>query len=214
MPLGVKPNSERRIGLLRPSEDVSQAQRKAAQCWATRPAMPLRRCSPLRTLCPLKRRRPSCDPPSKLGFEHSRNGPRYLTSTLNSASSRTSLQVTTLLYTTTVYLTLRQTLRGEVPKGYPPAPATTRPRGHGAGTEDEKGGDAGSLTSFSIDGEYTSVAFSERREWLLRGSATPCNDRVLLKPYRGFSRLVFDLLPALASTISYRGDPSGVRWLP
>src|SRR5918993_2589810 len=40
------------------------------------------------------------------------------------------------LYSTTVSQALRQTLRGEVPKGYPPAPATTRPRGCGGGTED------------------------------------------------------------------------------
>lgn len=87
---GVNPNSERRARLLRPSEDVSQAQRKAAQSWATRPAMPLKRCSLPRTLCPSQGRRPSCDPSSKLGFERSRNGPRHLTSTLNSASSRVS----------------------------------------------------------------------------------------------------------------------------
>ena len=31
------------------------------------------------------------------------------------------------------------------------------------------------LTSFSIDGEYTSNTLSEPREWLLRASATPSN---------------------------------------
>jgi hypothetical protein len=31
------------------------------------------------------------------------------------------------------------------------------------------------LTRFSIDGEYTSNTFSERRELLLRASATPSN---------------------------------------
>src|SRR5918995_4027649 len=33
--------------------------------------------------------------------------------------------------------------------------------------------DTGYLTSVSIDGEYTFSTFSERREWLLRASATP-----------------------------------------
>jgi hypothetical protein len=39
-------------------------------------------------------------------------------------------------------------------------------------------GDTRDLTNLSIDGESTSIAFSERREWLLRSSATPCNGEV------------------------------------
>jgi hypothetical protein len=37
---------------------------------------------------------------------------------------------------------------------------------------------------------------------------------VLQKPYRGFSRLVFDLPLQLQHRRSRRGDSSGVRWLP
>src|SRR5918993_181020 len=77
--------------------------------------------------------------------------------------------VTTPLYSTTVSQPLRQTLRGEVPKGYPPAPATTRTLG---GTEDMEREDTSYLTRFSIDGEYNSNTFSEPRGRLLRASAT------------------------------------------
>jgi hypothetical protein len=48
--------------------------------------------------------------------------------------SRFDPSVTTILYDTTVSQALRQTLRGEVPKEYPPAPATYGTsflRGHG-----------------------------------------------------------------------------------
>src|SRR5215204_1104392 len=55
--------------------------------------------------------------------------PRLIPPTLRSCSLTSS--VTTPLYRRTVSQALRQTLRGEVPKGYPPAPATTRARGHG-----------------------------------------------------------------------------------
>ena len=48
-----------------------------------------------------------------------------------------------------------------------------------------------SLTSFSIDGEYTSNTSSEAPESL----PYQFEWGVLRKPHRGFSRLVFDLLP-------------------
>ena len=69
-----------------------------------------------------------------------------------------------------------------------------QPRGHG-GTGDVEVGDTSLLTSFSMSGEYTSNTLSERREWLVRASATASNVRVLQNPHKGFSRLVFDLLP-------------------
>ena len=68
-------------------------------------------------------------------------------------------------------------------------------------SEDVEVRDTGHLTSFSIDDEYTSNTLSERRGYLLRVSAT-----LLIvesqKPYRRLSPLVFDLLSALASTVS------------
>src|SRR5215208_7521729 len=69
--------------------------------------------------------------------------------------------VTTPLYSGTVSQALRQTLRGEVPKEYPPAPPTTRPRGHGGGAEDVEVGDTSLLTNFSIGGEHNSDTLSE-----------------------------------------------------
>src|SRR5215217_241062 len=39
--------------------------------------------------------------------------------------------------------------------------------------------DTGYLTILSIDDEHTSITLSERREWLLRASATPSNGLVL-----------------------------------
>jgi hypothetical protein len=63
-------------------------------------------------------------------------------------------------------------------------------------------GDTGYLTSFSIDGEYTSNTLSVRQGSLLRASTTPSNGEVLREPHRGFSRLVFDPLPALVSTVA------------
>src|SRR5215204_2170053 len=70
------------------------------------------------------------------------------------------------------------------------------------------GGDAGSLTSFSIDGEYTSDTLSARR-----GSILPASVAILMvgKPHREFSRLVFDLPPALASTVSSCRSALGTR---
>ena len=61
--------------------------------------------------------------------------------------------VTTPLYSTTVSQALRQTLRGEVPRRI--FARTSYPRGHG-GPGNSGGGDTSHLTSFSIDGEYTS----------------------------------------------------------
>ena len=55
--------------------------------------------------------------------------------------------------------------------------------------------DTSHLTSFSIDGERTSDTLSERRESILRASATPSNGEVLQERHRGFSSLIFDLLP-------------------
>jgi hypothetical protein len=91
-----------------------------------------------------------------------------------------------------------------------PAPTTHEDMGS---TDDVEVGDTSLLTSFSVDGEYTSNILSERRGWLLRASATLLVEWVLREPHRGFSRLVFDLLPALLST-PRAGDPSGVPWLP
>jgi hypothetical protein len=62
-------------------------------------------------------------------------------------------------------------------------------------------GDTSHLTNLSIDGEYSSNTFSERREWLLRASATLLMGG-LQEPHRGLSSLVFDHPPAMASTIS------------
>jgi hypothetical protein len=58
--------------------------------------------------------------------------------------------VTTPLYKTTV----SRALRGEVPRTI--FARTSCPRGHGSGTEVVEVGDTWLLTSFSIDGEYTS----------------------------------------------------------
>jgi hypothetical protein len=74
--------------------------------------------------------------------------------------------------------------------------------GHGGGTEDVEVWDTRFLTSFSIDGEYASISFSEATQSLSNGLRGGSNGRVLQKPYRGLSRLVFDLLSALASTVS------------
>ena len=62
--------------------------------------------------------------------------------------------------------------------------------------------DTGYLTSVSMDGEYTFSTFSERREWLLRASATPLLMGRLQEAHRGFSCLIFDHPPALASTVA------------
>ena len=42
--------------------------------------------------------------------------------------------------------------------------------------------DTGCLTILSINDEHTSITLSERREWLLRASATPSNGSVLRVP--------------------------------
>jgi hypothetical protein len=62
--------------------------------------------------------------------------------------------------------------------------------------------DTGYLTSVSIDGEYTFSTFSERREWLVRASATPSGirySRNLTGDSRASSLTMFQ---TLASTIS------------
>jgi hypothetical protein len=63
-------------------------------------------------------------------------------------------------------------------------------------------GDASRLTSFSINDEYTSITSSETTQSLSNGLRGDSNGRVLQNPHKGFSRLVFDLPPALASIIS------------
>jgi hypothetical protein len=72
----------------------------------------------------------------------------------------------------------------------------------GGGTEDVEVGDTRLLICLSIDGELTSHTLPQRRGWLLRASATLPGRRVLQKAYRGFSCLVFDHPPALASTVA------------
>ena len=62
--------------------------------------------------------------------------------------------------------------------------------------------DTGCLTSLSIDGEYSSITFSEPRGSILPASGSILMEGVLQKPYKGLSPLVFDLLPAMASTMS------------
>ena len=124
--------------------------------------------------------------------------------------------VTTPLYSTTVSQALRQTLRGEVPKGYPPSSATHEAMG--GGIEDVEVGDTSHLTIFSAYDEYTPDTLSEPRGWLLKASATPSNRVMLQEPHRGFSRLVFDLPPnpsidhLVAVILKYpRQDESGRR---
>jgi hypothetical protein len=73
----------------------------------------------------------------------------------------------TLLYSTTVSQPLRQTLREKGLNDIDPHQLPTRTWG---GPEEVE--DASLLTSFSINGEYRSNTFLERREWLLRASAT------------------------------------------
>ncbi len=63
-------------------------------------------------------------------------------------------------------------------------------------------GHASLLTSFSIDGEYTSKTSSEATQSLSNGLRVDSDGVILQKPYKGFSRLDFDLLRALASTVS------------
>jgi hypothetical protein len=62
--------------------------------------------------------------------------------------------------------------------------------------------DIGCLTILSIDGEYTSDTLSEPRGSVLPASVAFLMGRVFQEPYRGWSRLVFDLLRALASTVA------------
>jgi hypothetical protein len=62
--------------------------------------------------------------------------------------------------------------------------------------------DTSHLTRFSANSEYTFNTFSEPRGLILRASTAHLVARVLQKPYRGFSRLVSDLLPAMALTVA------------
>jgi hypothetical protein len=62
--------------------------------------------------------------------------------------------------------------------------------------------DIGCLTILSIDGEYTSDTLSEPRGSVLPASVAFLMGRVFQEPYRGWSRLVFDLFRALASTVA------------
>src|SRR5215212_5375478 len=75
-------------------------------------------------------------------------------------SSSLAPSATTPLYSTTVSQALRQPLRG---KGLNNIDPHHRPRGYGGGPEDVEVGDTSLLTSFSIDGEYTSDTLSEPR---------------------------------------------------
>ena len=61
-------------------------------------------------------------------------------------------------------------------------------------SEDVGAQETGYITSFSIDGEYTSITFSEATQSLSNGLRYPSDRSVPQKPYKGFSRLVFDLL--------------------
>jgi hypothetical protein len=72
-------------------------------------------------------------------------------------------------------------------------------------------GDKSHLTSFSIDGEYTPITFSEATQSLSNGLRVDSDGLVLQKPYRGLSPLVFDLLRALASTVSSCRSALGTR---
>ena len=76
----------------------------------------------------------------------------------------------------------------------------------GDGTEDVETGYASHLTIFSADSEYSSNTSSEAPESLCNGLRGESN-RGTLEPHRGLSPLVFDLRRALASTISFTGDP-------
>ncbi len=72
-------------------------------------------------------------------------------------------------------------------------------------------GHASLLTSFSIDGEYTSKTSSEATQSLSNGLRVDSDGVILQKPYKGFSRLDFDLLRALASTVSPCRSALGTR---
>jgi hypothetical protein len=72
-------------------------------------------------------------------------------------------------------------------------------------------GDKSHLTSFSIDGEYTPITFSEATQSLSNGLRVDSDGVVLQKPHRGLSPLVFDLPPALASTVSSCRSALGTR---
>jgi hypothetical protein len=72
-------------------------------------------------------------------------------------------------------------------------------------------GDTGYLTSFSIDGEYISITFSKAIQSLSNALRVDSDGMVLHKPYRGLSPLVFDLLSALASTVSSCRSALGTR---
>jgi hypothetical protein len=61
---------------------------------------------------------------------------------------------------------------------------TSYPRVHGGGPEDVEVGDISLLISFSVDGEYTSDAFSEPR-----GSFLPPSVAILMGGYWGMSRI-------------------------
>jgi hypothetical protein len=71
--------------------------------------------------------------------------------------------------------------------------------------------DTSHLTSFSIDGEYTPITFSEATQSLSNGLRVDSDGRVLQKPYRGLPPLDFDLLSALASTVSSCRSALGTR---
>jgi hypothetical protein len=59
------------------------------------------------------------------------------------------------------------------------AARTSYPRGHGGSTEDVEVGITSFLTSFSVDGEHTSITFSEATQSLSNGLRGDPNDRVL-----------------------------------
>jgi len=82
------------------------------------------------------------------------------------------------------------------------APATHEDIGDG--TEDVETGYTGHLTIFSADSEHSSNTSSEAPESLSNGLRGDSNGEVLQESRRGFSSLVFDLLPALASTVEAR----------
>jgi hypothetical protein len=72
-------------------------------------------------------------------------------------------------------------------------------------------GDTHLLTSFSMSGEYTSITSSEATQSLSNALRVDSDGRVLQKRHRGFSPLVFDLLRALASTVSSCRSALGTR---
>jgi hypothetical protein len=108
--------------------------------------------------------------------------------------------VTTPHYSTTVSQALRSALRAGVPRKYPPAPATHE----GMVVPRIWRGDTSYLTSFSNNGEYTPITFSEATQSLSNGLRGDSNGKYSRNLTGGSHAPSLTCFQTLASTIPYR----------